>query len=96
MNLHLKAKMRMAKVLVDIADDLLWECQDDIQDLPIGEEKLWAAGIHDALINAHNELRGTYCFDKGFCGAVEQRFKNLFRGHVDDNIEEIGKERELV
>lgn len=39
MNTHLKAKMRMAKVLVDIADDLLWECHKDIEDLPDGEEK---------------------------------------------------------
>lgn len=94
MNLHLKAKMRMAKVLVDIADDLLWECHKDIEDLPDGEEKTWAYDVHNAIINAHNELCGTYLYDKGLYGAVENRFKNLFRGHVDDNIEEIGKERE--
>lgn len=56
--------------------------------------RTWAYDVHNALINAHNELCGTYLYDKGLYGAVEQRFKNLFRGHVDDNIEEIGKERE--
>lgn len=94
MNLHLKAKMRMAKVLVDIADDLLWECYNDVEDLQDCSEKAWATDVHNALINAHNELCITHVYDISFGGIVEQRFKNLFRGYVDDNIEEIGKERE--
>lgn len=72
MNLHLKAKMRMAKVLVDIADDLLWECNKDIEDLPDGEEKTWAYDVHNSLINAHNELCLTYVYDISFGGIVEQ------------------------
>lgn len=89
MNTHLKSKMRMATVLVGIAEELLLECSKDIGEMPIGGAKKF---VYDAL----NSLTDTkYCFleiylwDKGFAGPKVQQLKSILRDAVDDNIDEI-------
>ena len=62
-------------MLVDIADDLLWEHIEELR----REGLTWELDCMDAVVKAHNALNGIYCHDVEFMkGTTEQDIRHHF------------------
>lgn len=75
----------MAKVLIDIADDLLWERLDEIKELE-ENDKEWVQQCFDKTIDAHNKFLMIYCKDPDFMYG-EKEIKQALREAVEVNLE---------
>lgn len=85
METRLKNSLRMAKVLIDIADDLLWERLDEINELE-ESDKEWVQLCFSKTIEAHNDFLIIYCKDPDFMDG-EKEIKQALREAVETNFE---------
>jgi len=78
--------MRIARVLVDVADDLMWE---DIT--PQGCEEQWEIECFGALVKAHNTFNVIYLHDTAFMsGETENNMRKHFKAAVKELVEKGG------
>ncbi len=68
--------LRLARVLVDAADDILWAQTDRLKEP-------WQKEMHDSVIQAHNTLNALYLYDSGFA-PMEHNTQRYFNRTVDE------------
>lgn len=91
---NIKDTLRLARVLVDMADDLIHEHADPIiTSHNVDELNRWRTDCFGAIVNAHNTLNAIYMHDPAFMtDGEEQAMRVHFEQAIANYIEKKGGE----